>query len=1054
MPEIDNLSIHIKADANRANEAISRLLSNVRQLGQALSGAFTASTKFGQIGEGFQKINVLSKETTSNLTKASETYQKSLENAISSRMAELKTIQAKITDGLNMGIDDTKINSMRDKLQGLQEQVKGFAWELERVRTETAELNATRLSNFEADLQKLEVPPVMESNMERLKRNLEALRQKAAELRAAFQNAMNMGKVKPNVDDKGFTSLRKQIVLTEKRIEALKSRIAEVRPSPLLKLGAAMKEIGAASGKASSKLASMIAPLKKLTSAGKGLGKSFAGGFKNILKYALGISGLSALFNKLSSAFKEGLQSLVQYSDETNASVSMLKNSLTQLKNSVAAAVSPLLNALAPALDFIIQLCVKAVNAINQLISASLGKGTWIHAKKLTDSYKDSLSGVSKAAEKLQKGVRAFDELNLITTPDDKDGGSGTGTAATDMFETLPIESKFADLADKISGFFANAWKTMKPFRDALTDLWENGLTKFGNFTWTALKDFYENFLVPIGKWAFGTEDAGLTRLVNIINDGLMKINWEALNTSLKNFWIAIEPYAEQFGEGLIDFFEDIKNLAVDSINKFPDFLDRITGALNNGDPETARKWGYAFGVIATGLIAFKNAVAGIEIAVKIFKTLSPLFSGISSAVSGLGGLLGGLSAPVLTTVAAFAALAAGLAHVFATNEDVRNSFFEAVGTIRDALTPAIEYVTQTVLPDLKNGWERVLEILSPLGEFLENTFTSIWQDMINPALKTIGEDVLPKLTDTFKNLWENVLVPLGNLIADILEPVFRILADTLDKMWKNVVVPLANAVGSVLKAAFDGLVATINHVINDRLPPLIKVFQFLWKNVLEPIASYLWSGLKPVFETVFTFIGNLISSLGEMFSGLIQFISGVFSADWAMAWEGIKNIFHGVWNGIASILEAGINLVIDGINWLTSGIRSSISTIASKVGIDFEIGEIPKVSLPMFASGGYIENPHSYSLLMAGENGIPEIIGTVGGKSAVAGGQEITGISDTVRTEAERDREMMREEINLLKSVVKAIYETETSSSQVFQMVRQETDDYFTRNGKSPFLY
>lgn len=74
------------------------------------------------------------------------------------------------------------------------------------------------------------------------------------------------------------------------------------------------------------------------------------------------------------------------------------------------------------------------------------------------------------------------------------------------------------------------------------------------------------------------------------------------------------------------------------------------------------------------------------------------------------------------------------------------------------------------MLPNLQAGWERLVEILTPLGEFLKEAFTSIWKDMINPALTYIGETVLPKLAEVFKNLWKNVVVPLAEAIGMCLE--------------------------------------------------------------------------------------------------------------------------------------------------------------------------------------------------------------------------------------------------------------------------------------------
>ena len=158
--------------------------------------------------------------------------------------------------------------------------------------------------------------------------------------------------------------------------------------SGIKKFASALKKIGSAAGKAFSMMKTITATVLgmqgsifKSKSASNGLTNSFSGGIKTLLKYGLGIRSLYVLFNKLRSAIVAGMNNLVQYSSETNSSVSLLSNSMLQLKNSAAAMAAPLLNAIAPALNQIIQLCISAANAINQLISSLTGKGTWIRAK-------------------------------------------------------------------------------------------------------------------------------------------------------------------------------------------------------------------------------------------------------------------------------------------------------------------------------------------------------------------------------------------------------------------------------------------------------------------------------------------------------------------------------------------------------------------------------------------------------------------------------------------------------------------------------------------------
>ena len=49
----------------------------------------------------------------------------------------------------------------------------------------------------------------------------------------------------------------------------------------------------------------------------------------------------------------------------------------------------------------------------------------------------------------------------------------------------------------------------------------------------------------------------------------------------------------------------------------------------------------------------------------------------------------------------------------------------------------------------------------------------------------------------------------------------------------------------------------------------------------------------------------------------------------------------------------------------------------------------------------------------------MPEMLGTVGGKTAVAGGAEITTISSTIRETSLEQMRMMQQEIDLLKQLL-----------------------------------
>ena len=438
-------------------------------------------------------------------------------------------------------------------------------------------------------------------------------------------------------------------------------------------------------------------------------------------------------------------------------------------------------------------------------------------------------------------------------------------------------------------------------------------------------------------------------------------------------------------------------------------------------------------------------------------------------AVFGAGGVV----------VVALAALAAGLGYVFATNEEVRESFNNAISSIKEGLQPALEFFTGTLLPDLQAGWERILEVLSPLGEFLEGMFTSVWQDMINPALTYIGETVLPKVTETFENLWNKVLVPLGSFLADVLEPVIQVVADVLSILWKNRVLPVANVIGNVLSKAFEGLCSVLNNLVIPVVNAIINVFQFLWNNVLSPIVNFIKNVFEPVFESKFEGIKGKIDGLSKAFGGLIDFVTGVFSGEWSRAWEGVKNIFSGIWdtlvsvakaplNGVLSLFQGLANGIIDAWNWVKKQLNKVSIDIpdwvpgvgGEKFGFDFDMSS--HINIPKLATGAIVYRPTFAEIGEKGKEGVVpltnpsamrQLAGEIIAGAGVKGqyGQSFGG--DFLQQIEEAACRGMTRAIQAAGGIrAEATFKVEGDPKGMFNVVRNEAFNYARQTYTSPF--
>lgn len=155
---------------------------------------------------------------------------------------------------------------------------------------------------------------------------------------------------------------------------------------------------------------------------------------------------------------KEGMDNLAQYSEETNSTLSVLKSSLTQLKNAFATAFSPILTAVAPAINYLIRLLTAAATAVAQLGAILTGKNTFVKATKVNEDYaaslKDTGGAASQAGKDAKKALAPFDDLVQIqqqgTESSGGTGGGGQEIPPSEMFEEVSVSNNLVQALESI----------------------------------------------------------------------------------------------------------------------------------------------------------------------------------------------------------------------------------------------------------------------------------------------------------------------------------------------------------------------------------------------------------------------------------------------------------------------------------------------------------------------------------------------------------------------------------------------------------------------------
>lgn len=518
------------------------------------------------------------------------------------------------------------------------------------------------------------------------------------------------------------------------------------------------------------------------------------------------------------------------------------------------------------------------------------------------------------------------------------------------------------------------------------------------------------------------------TNLTNGLYSLVNGIDWIGAGETISNLLIELFGVFQRvandfdwegFGRSVGEFLSSIDWRTI--IGQVFDILWTVFSEFISGLFDTSA--GKVILAFVAGLTALTGVFKIVDIAIEAYKWIS----GAAEILSGLGGLI---TTKVVPVVSSAIGLIAGEGGLFSKIVTAAQGAFSGAGILTKIGTVIfspkgllIAGIIAGVALIVAN-WDKVKEaalylwenVLVPFGNFLKDVFTRIWEDMLKPAMLYIAQEVVPKLIETLRNFWDNVLEPLGKFIVDVFTPVFGVLSDVLMDLWKNVILPVADAVGGLFASAFKVLYTILNDVIIPVLSKIIDVLKIIWDKLLKPIVEWVRETLGPILETVFAsvgekisglievlsgildflagvltgvgdvlssvvkMVGDVLSSLGDIFSGLIDIIVGVFTGDWERAWNGVVDVFRGIFNLVPSIAEGVINGAIGLINGLINGINN----ITGSVGIP-SIPNIPEISLPRFEMGGFPED----GLFLANHT---ELVGQFSnGRTAVANNAQIT---------------------------------------------------------------
>lgn len=294
---------------------------------------------------------------------------------------------------------------------------------------------------------------------------------------------------------------------------------------------------------------------------------------------------------------------------------------------------------------------------------------------------------------------------------------------------------------------------------------------------------------------------------------------------------------------------------------------------------------------------------------------LIEMIGGLAAAALGLYLLFGPIAAGVALVVGGLAMLVTAFHDAMENGWNLQNTLLAIAGILAAGL--GISLITGSWIPLLIAGIAAVLLALTNATGHGEELIEGI-------------QDIIQGFKDFF----------VGIFTGDIKKAISGI---------EKIIDGLKKAVFAVIDGVKDSINSFLTWLDEKTGGKLHGVIEFI---------RGLFNGL---FDFVRTTLGGLLDALVQILTGVVEFISGVFTGDWDKAWEGVKDIFKGVFNGVVSILEGAVNLIIKGLNWLISQmnkIKFNVPSWVPVVGgksIGINIPKISEITIPRLAQGAVI---------------------------------------------------------------------------------------------------
>ena len=331
----------------------------------------------------------------------------------------------------------------------------------------------------------------------------------------------------------------------------------------------------------------------------------------------------------------------------------------------------------------------------------------------------------------------------------------------------------------------------------------------------------------------------------------------------------------------------------------------------------------------------------------------------------------------------------------------------------------------------LKAGFNLLLPVLKDtLAKKIVETLPGVFSTWLTTLKTWATGTLLPKVTG-----WIS-----GKLVPAVMGAFAKIGAVTgLSAGWVAVIAAAVAAVLALIILNGD----KIKEALNKLGQWLTNIFCRDWTELF----GHVLGGAMNVFVDS---AASLLRGLKEIFFGLIDVLTGIFTLNWEKFWGGLGSIVKGAINGVIGVINSMISAVTDAVNVLFKLLSFKINLPnGGKIGLS--LPQVTAPQIPYLADGGVIKQP---TLAMVGEyagaSSNPEIVAP---QSLIA--ETVASVMNDMLQKTQMSlveiASVLRQILNAVVSVSSSGIRISIGGREVFQVVVDENNRAVLRTGSSP---